>query len=218
MRVIYLCFFLSILFFRWTAGFAQNVEADSSGQSFHMVILDDRIEYKEIAPMKDKTQKPFSIEAVFEFAECSNNLVSIDVFNAHPPLTWFELNEAGQRVHTLFNPQLNYFNDHTTYVVQDMTQHTDTIFIDFDQAHAVRRIYPNPHRGELYLDYSAYREEGLKYSVVDLSGRKIMEGNCMLQQGDHQMILDLRNLRQGVYFFSITGLCVGRMEKIIHLE
>lgn len=218
MKIIYPCFLFFVLFSGTVTGFAQESEPGSSGQLFHFFIFSDRTEQMPSPPQKDVTQKPFHIEAVFEFAECSNNLVSINVYNAQPPLTWFELNEAGQRVHTLFNPQLNYFNDHTTYMVQDMTQHTDTIFIDFDQAHALHRIYPNPHRGELCLDYSAYKEEDLNYSIVDLSGRKIMEGVCMLQQGDHQMTLDLRNLRQGVYFFTITGLCVVRMEKIIHLE
>jgi hypothetical protein len=167
---------------------------------------------------KEATERPFRIEAVFESAECSNSLISIEVHNAHPPLTWYELDEAGQKVHTLFNPQLNYFNDHTTYLVQDMSQHTDTIYIDFDQVMAVKDIHPNPHRGVLFIRYSAIDPVDVRLSLVDMSGRTVMNEGYRLLAGENSLSLDLVILEQGVYFLGLDGPCVHERMKIIHLE
>ncbi len=169
-------------------------------------------------PFKGSAEKPFHIEAVFETSPCSNQLVSIDVHNAHPPLTWYELDASGHKVHTLFNPDLNHFNDHTTYMVQDMSRHTDTIFIDFDQVLAIKRIHPNPHRGTLFIDYSAIEPEGMRITLHDMTGKTVMSETRFLSAGENRFSLDLESVGQGVYFLRLDGNCIRERLKIVHLE
>ena len=194
-------------------------EAKTQGHQSGTVILHDGgTVFAPDGTFKEGMEKPFHIEAVFETGECSNSLIAIEVHNAHPPLTWYELDNAGQRVHTLFNPQLNYFNDHTTYLVQDMSQHTDTIFIDFDQVLAVRSINPNPHREVLFIEYSAIEPVEVHLSLADMSGRRVMHGVHLFAAGENRMGLNLGSLEQGIYFLSLDGQCIRERMKLIHLD
>jgi hypothetical protein len=178
----------------------------------------DGVIYEFFANQKDSEEKPFHIEAVYEFEECSNSLFSIEVHNAHFPLTWYELNESGQRVHILFNPDLYHFNDHTTYVVQDMSQHTDTIYIDFDESLAVNQVYPNPHRGKVHIEYSAMDRTGMVVHIVDAAGHLVMNQSFSLDEGEHVVTLNLDALQQGVYFMTLEGTCIHQFHKLIHLR
>ena len=182
------------------------------------VIMENGMEYGTQNLLKATKEKPFHIEAVYEFNDCNNTLSSIEVYNAHFPLTWYELNEFGQRVHTLFEPRLYHFNDHTRYVVQDMSQHTDTIYIDFDMPLTIRRIFPNPHRGMIHIEYSAFEPVELNLSITDMSGRPVLTGSQVLQEGQNTLALNLTSLEQGVYFLSVKGLCMNQLHKIIHLN
>jgi hypothetical protein len=194
-------------------------ELDSSlYSSGFSVILSSRDSALFTPVFKEADEKPFEIEAVYETGDCENTLVSIEAHNAHPPLSWYELNATGQRVQVLYNPQLNHFKNHTTYVVEDMSQHTDTVYIDFRQSLEIIDIYPNPHRGAIHIDYSAIDPTQITVGIFDFSGRKIFEENYQLLENQNQLTLNLDPLAQGVYFLSLNGLCIHELLKIIHLE
>lgn len=168
--------------------------------------------------LKSTAEKPFHIEAVYETTECSQALSSIEVNNAHFPLTWYELNEFGQRVHILFNPEIYWFNNHTTYVVEDFTKHTDTIYIEFYKSLELKKIFPNPHQGQLYLQYSAMETTNMNIRIVDTMGRLVLAYDQVLTEGEHQAALNLDELHSGVYFLSLNALCINELVKIIHLK
>lgn len=183
----------------------------------HILISPNHTKY-HYENFKSISEKPFSIEAVYDTQECSNTLTSIQVYNAHLPLTWYELDEQGQRVHILFNPQLNYFNNHTTYVVEDFSKHTDTIYIDFHQSLAVEKIYPNPHRGVLFIDYAAMEPTEMDIKMFDIAGRVVLDGVHVLNEGTNQLRLEISHLQQGIYFLNLHGSCISELRKIIHLK
>jgi len=183
-----------------------------------LCIYSDHTDYIHQKDYKDNTEKPFNIEAVYETADCESTLTSIQVNNAHFPLTWYELNEAGHRIHVLFYPQLNHLNNYTTYVVEDFSQHTDTIYIEFNKSLAIEKIYPNPHRSMIYLDYSAIDPTEMYIKIFDTSGKLVSSQTRILKEGRNQMTLDMSHLKQGVYFLALNGLCVNQLKKIIHLQ
>jgi len=214
---ILFCFFL----FGNFAAFGQQgkLVPDPSDNSKRTVfIYSDRTDYFDQPDYKDVAEKPFTIEAVYEVSDCESELTSIQVNNAHLPLTWYELNEAGHRIHILFYPQLNHFNNNTTYVVEDFSQHTDTIYIEFNKSLAVEKIYPNPHRGNLSIDYSAIDPTEMFIKVFDTSVKLVSSQTHILHEGQNQMTLDMSNLKQGVYFLALNGLCINQLKKIIHLR
>lgn len=181
-------------------------------------ITESGLQHLGPANQKSTAEKPFSIEAVYTTTPCSSTLASIDVYNAHFPLTWYELNDVGQRVHVLFNPQLNYFNNHTTYVVEDFSKHTDTIYIEFEKALALKNIFPNPHRHRITIRYAAMESTPLAVRIYDTAGRLVLNYDQVLTAGEHDAALNLGHLEQGVYFLSLNGLCINELIKIIHLE
>lgn len=191
----------------------------SSEPSFGSVIISgEAVNYIAVDQLKSITEKPFNIEAVYESSECSSELTSIAVNNAHFPLTWYELNENGQRVHTLFNPQLNHFSNQTTYVVFDITQHSDTIFIDFQKSIALRKVFPNPHKDRLYIDYSTMETTPLSIYIMDVTGRKVYDYSTRLIEGQNRLTLHFDQLGEGMYFLSMKGKCINELLKIIHLD
>jgi len=163
-------------------------------------------------------EKPFHIEAVYEVTPCDKKLASIEVRNAHYPLTWYEIDEEGKPVNVMFNPKLNYFNDHTTYVVMDMSQHTDTVYIDFDRSIRLLNVYPNPHRGILWIEYSAFGTTEIDLQVMDCSGRLVNGNEQVLAAGENRLTLDMDQLGQGIYFLRMKGPCIDELIRIIHLE
>lgn len=182
------------------------------------ILSPEQIHYVNGDKYKGNAEKPFHIEAIYETTECSNSLTSIQINNAHLPLTWYELDDLGLPVKILINPELYYFNNHTTYVVEDFSKNLDTIYIDFHQALAVYQIYPNPHRGIIYIDYAAMEATEVDIMVTDVSGKQIFTGQLVLNESGNQAKLDLSRLGQGIYFLSLKGLCINELKKIIHLK
>lgn len=197
----------------------QHSASAGSGNSWGDArITPSGIQQNNTSDQKSSAEKPFSIQAVYTTTPCSSTLASIDVFNAHFPLTWYELDTDGQRVHILFNPQLNYFNNHTTYVVEDFSQHTDTIFIEFEKSLAIHTIFPNPHRKNLFIHYSAMETTAIEVRIYDTAGRQVLAYDQVLSPGEQQAAFNLEDLQQGVYFFSLNGLCINELKKIVHLR
>lgn len=182
------------------------------------VIHQNNIEYTPHSNLKNSLEKPFNIEAIYETSECSVALTSIKVYNAYFPLTWYELDEYGQRIHTLFNPELYYFNNQTTYVVEDFSKHTDTIYIEFEKSLAIEKVYPNPHRGTIFIQYSAIEISSMNIKLFDSVGRLVLSYDQDLHEGKQLAALELGHLEQGVYFLSLEGQCINELKKIIHLK
>jgi hypothetical protein len=65
-------------------------------------------------------------------------------------------------------------------------------------------IGPVPARDLLQVEIENYHGfGGLELSIVDLSGRQIGQAN--LKQGEYQTVIDVRDLKSGMYALQVTG-------------
>lgn len=67
-------------------------------------------------------------------------------------------------------------------------------------------VYPNPTRGEVFIDVNASKAMTLRYSLYDLNGREIpLPDNTQQVEGHGQKRLDLTHLANATYLLVITG-------------
>jgi len=70
----------------------------------------------------------------------------------------------------------------------------------------VGQNYPNPSTGSTVIDYDLPAAEEVSFSVMDLTGRKVMvENQGMMSAGKHNFTLKTSNLEAGVYFYTLQA-------------
>jgi len=70
----------------------------------------------------------------------------------------------------------------------------------------VGQNYPNPSTGSTVIDYELPAAAEVSFSVMDLTGRKVMEENQgMISAGKHNFTLKTSNLDAGVYFYTLQA-------------
>jgi Secretion system C-terminal sorting domain len=68
----------------------------------------------------------------------------------------------------------------------------------------VHRLFPNPSRGEMYLDIHNEKERSVSISIHTLDGRQITRSyDGVLSAGTHQIRLNLEPLPAGLYVYQI---------------
>ncbi len=65
------------------------------------------------------------------------------------------------------------------------------------------KIYPNPSTGNVTIDIDQNLEDDISISVLDMSGKTIMDLGHFEKQNAHHVKVDVSNLQKGIYF--ITG-------------
>lgn len=60
-------------------------------------------------------------------------------------------------------------------------------------------IYPNPVADNLYIFYSISNETSINFSVIDISGREIINQNNNCKMGTNENRIDISNLSMGTY-------------------
>ena len=133
--------------------------------------------------LKDAADKEFEIEVIYQGSECNASLSSLEVFNARLPLTFYELDGTGARVHVLFNPELDQLKNNTTYLVEDYSLHTDTIHILFDKKVRIEKIFPNPGSGHFRIAYTTMDTSDLTIEIFTITGKQIYKRNGDLFTG-----------------------------------
>jgi hypothetical protein len=70
----------------------------------------------------------------------------------------------------------------------------------------VSKNFPNPFSNETTVEYTLENASEVNYTLVDLTGKTILEvneGNVMA--GKHEITIDGSSLANGVYYFNMTA-------------
>ncbi len=93
--------------------------------------------------------------------------------------------------------------DEATGCIQQMSEKI-TISVSGNEA-IVANVYPNPADGEFTVEWPDQVSETYQLSVTDFSGNVIRKEIVQKDEASFKKQLDLRPLRQGIYFLSIRG-------------
>ena len=66
-------------------------------------------------------------------------------------------------------------------------------------------IYPNPVNEKLFVDLNLTQSGKVSYSLFSLSGKEILSNELDLPQGFFHEIINIPNLRTGVYYLQIKS-------------
>ncbi|MBL7138535.1 MAG: T9SS type A sorting domain-containing protein [Bacteroidales bacterium] len=69
---------------------------------------------------------------------------------------------------------------------------------------ATLRIYPNPANGKAFIKVTAKEAAEAQCIVVDLLGQTVLEQAFTLNMGENTQVLNLDNLRKGIYMVRLT--------------
>ncbi|MEA3495597.1 MAG: T9SS type A sorting domain-containing protein, partial [Bacteroidota bacterium] len=74
-------------------------------------------------------------------------------------------------------------------------------------------VYPNPAQNEFFLFFSLNEINDIKYEIVNSFGQQVLYKNLnKLPSGEHTIILDISDLKQGIYFIK---LCIGNEKQLV---
>jgi len=76
-------------------------------------------------------------------------------------------------------------------------------------------IYPNPVKDNLFIKFNDAILSDISISLVDVSGRLIIQRNFKHIDLDKEETLDLSSIKSGIYFIEIRSEKVSRVYKII---
>ncbi|MFH0761029.1 MAG: T9SS type A sorting domain-containing protein [Bacteroidota bacterium] len=139
--------------------------------------------YDNIKPGNDKSRKVISDLITF-----SNNGI----------ITYIRENPDGWTAHHTRNLlfRLN-INDHSNLI--DGVDMTPT-------SAWVGQNYPNPSTGSTVIDYELPAVSQVSFSVMDLTGRKVMDINQgLMPAGKHTYTLQTGNMEAGMYFYTLQA-------------
>lgn len=78
-------------------------------------------------------------------------------------------------------------------------------------------IYPSPVYDALTLDISLSNEANVDYEIIDLMGKIILKRQKMMTNGDHDLEIQLTDIRKGIYFIKIKvndSISISKILKI----
>lgn len=76
-------------------------------------------------------------------------------------------------------------------------------------------IYPNPSSGTFTVDANLLANANVQLQVLDLLGRQIYAEDVLLKNGILQKEIDLKNYKDGIYFFRIKNSTTSKVVKLI---
>lgn len=85
---------------------------------------------------------------------------------------------------------------------------TEGIVTDF-------KMYPNPAADQLNLQFNAPGSDRNRVEITDINGKRVLNHQFAAPSGQNNMMLDVRNLPNGVYILSISGDWGGKAEKLV---
>jgi hypothetical protein len=92
-----------------------------------------------------------------------------------------------------------FYWDDMKVVVVDMT----TDLGELNQEDASVKVYPNPARNVIYIDYGQIDKSGLKLFIFNVDGRIILEED--LGRDGNSTRIDISGFSSGLYFYRISG-------------
>lgn len=76
-------------------------------------------------------------------------------------------------------------------------------------------MYPNPAADQLNLQFNAPGSDHNRVEITDINGKRVLNYQFAAPAGENNMMLDVRNLPNGVYVLSISGEWGGKAEKLV---
>ena len=71
------------------------------------------------------------------------------------------------------------------------------------------RVFPNPARSSFYLNYTSEEKENGLIQVVDMQGKTVLEQNVLLEKGENQWALQVKNNAPGLHAIKLNGRPLG---------
>lgn len=101
-------------------------------------------------------------------------------------------------------------------VVQGKGNQNTTGNLDIKDQGGMFRISPNPCTSKCKIDYQINTNSQVNLSLYDLNGKKIKELiNSKMTTGEHQLLFDRSDLKNGIYFFQLLSEDLTINKKIV---
>ncbi|RZK47073.1 MAG: T9SS type A sorting domain-containing protein, partial [Pedobacter sp.] len=93
--------------------------------------------------------------------------------------------------------------------------YSNIVVIDIPGSFITRiSIFPNPADKQATVLISSPEEQNITWQLVDVAGRNVMNKHAILKKGENRIVINLDNLKTGVYFLRVKGRFVNAQEKI----
>jgi hypothetical protein len=76
-------------------------------------------------------------------------------------------------------------------------------------------VYPNPTYGYITIDFQQTLSEQVKVEITDMNGKLILSNT--ISPGINSVEFDLINIKNGLYFITLSGKTYNYRQKIIVL-
>jgi hypothetical protein len=114
--------------------------------------------------------------------------------------------------------QVNLRNAMIRLNIDDHSNLVDGMDLD-NQSASLGQNYPNPYRGTTVIDYELANQADVTFTVLDLTGRKVMEVNKgMMPAGKHTCTLETNNLEPGAYFYTLKAGNFVKTKQMVIVE
>ncbi|MBI3520796.1 MAG: proprotein convertase P-domain-containing protein [Bacteroidetes bacterium] len=101
-------------------------------------------------------------------------------------------------------------------VDQDGTfKHFNTVFLEGDQEKTKPQIAPNPANNKLTISYYTKVNTPSTITIFDISGREIRQETTRFNSENKEIILDIENLQNGLYFIRVDNGFKSFQQKIV---
>ena len=160
----------------------------------------------------------FEINAEYSGSDCDGKLTSFSVVNAQFPLTWHELDQDGNIIRSDLNLTIEDLRNNTTYIVEDKTKHTDTVYIQMDRSVGINKIFPNPATEFIWIEFRTRNELEVFIQIFDLNGKLLFKNESVVNQEENKILLNMPNLEKGLYLIKIKAHCIDETKKVIYLD
>ena len=93
--------------------------------------------------------------------------------------------------------------------------YSNVVVVDIPGSFITRiSIFPNPADKQTTVLISSPEEQKVTWQLVDVTGRYVITKDAVLKKGENRIVIDLNNLRTGVYFLQVKGQYINAQEKI----
>jgi hypothetical protein len=79
------------------------------------------------------------------------------------------------------------------------------------------KLYPNPAKNDLYIQFSSFENENINIKVVDILGKTVLIKDVKTEKGENSLLLNIKDLRSGTYFLQIENSFEQTVEKFLVL-
>jgi len=167
---------------------------------------------------QDLKDKVFSISLSYTTSPCKAEISSINISNAQFPLKWYKLSENGKLENPLINPGPDDLIDHTTYLIEDKSFRTDTVYINKNRGANIEIIYPNPSKHAVNIQFSTYSEDHVQLKIFDHLGKILFANTYKITPAKSNIKILPTNLSTGIYYLYTRTSCSEETRKLVYFN